>query len=364
MPSYVPTYPTWEDWPSTATPIRASTMQNIDAALITDETQLADHATRLGVLEAGGAAGNDAIARALSLMQYLVADEFSGTVGQPLVAADTGQTYEQQEGAYTFAAGNKATSEVTSTWAANAGTSNVRMRALITPAATGAPGLAFRMGTTAADKLAVQFDATNGLRLNKWDNDASTPIERRTEPFTFTAGQPYWLDVVAWEDIIAAFVDGVLRLVHQLTPAEQTKYGALTRVGLRNSGTATGKAWDHFQVWLATERDLPAIPPNIQTGTAYTLAFTDRVREVWMDNAAANTLTAPNHATVAFPLWTTVPLEQRGIGQTTVAVGAGMTLDAQPGPKLRAQGSTAWLRYEADSSGAITIVRLRGDLVP
>jgi hypothetical protein len=81
---------------------------------------------------------------------------------------------------------------------------------------------------------------------------------------------------------------------------------------------------------------------NAQTGTAYTLVIGDRDKIVELSNAAAITLTVPTNASAAFPVGSSVMLLQTGAGQVTIG-GAGVTINATPGLKLRAQWSSATL---------------------
>jgi len=68
---------------------------------------------------------------------------------------------------------------------------------------------------------------------------------------------------------------------------------------------------------------------NAQTGTTYTLVIGDEYLDgVRMTNASANTLTIPPNADVAFPVNTKILITQGGAGSTTVAAGAGVTLNA------------------------------------
>lgn len=73
--------------------------------------------------------------------------------------------------------------------------------------------------------------------------------------------------------------------------------------------------------------DITVLPGNAQTGTSYTLALTDAASFVTMDNAAANTLTIPANASVAFPVGTVITVGQRGAGTTTIDATAGVTLN-------------------------------------
>jgi hypothetical protein len=62
-----------------------------------------------------------------------------------------------------------------------------------------------------------------------------------------------------------------------------------------------------------------------------------------MSNAAANNLTVPLNSTAAYPIGTQINILQTGAGQTTVVATGGVTINATPGLKLRAQWSSATL---------------------
>jgi hypothetical protein len=64
---------------------------------------------------------------------------------------------------------------------------------------------------------------------------------------------------------------------------------------------------------------------NAQTGTTYTTVLGDANICITMSNASANTLTIPPNASVAYPVGTTLTIEQIAAGLTTVAQGAGVT---------------------------------------
>ena len=67
---------------------------------------------------------------------------------------------------------------------------------------------------------------------------------------------------------------------------------------------------------------------NAQTGTTYTLVLTDASKYVSMSNASANTLTVPPNSSVAFATGTRLMVQQLGAGATTIAAGAGVTINA------------------------------------
>ena len=91
----------------------------------------------------------------------------------------------------------------------------------------------------------------------------------------------------------------------------------------------------------AVEADITNInelQQNEQTGTTYTLALTDSGKVVEMNNASANTLTVPPNSSVAFPVGSQILVLQTGAGQTTLAAGAGVTVNSKDGNlKLSAQ---------------------------
>jgi hypothetical protein len=81
---------------------------------------------------------------------------------------------------------------------------------------------------------------------------------------------------------------------------------------------------------------------NAQTAS-YTLVLTDKDKLVEVSNASANTVTIPLNSSVAFPIGTQITILQTGTGQTTIAGTGGVTVNATPGLKLRAQWSSVTL---------------------
>ena len=82
---------------------------------------------------------------------------------------------------------------------------------------------------------------------------------------------------------------------------------------------------------------------NDQTGTTYTLALADLAKLVTLSNAGAITLTVPLESSVAFAIGDRIDLLQKGAGQVTIVGAGGVTVNATPGLKLRAQWSSATL---------------------
>jgi hypothetical protein len=81
---------------------------------------------------------------------------------------------------------------------------------------------------------------------------------------------------------------------------------------------------------------------NAQTAS-YTLVLADKDKLVEVSNASANTLTVPLNSSVAFPVGTQITILQTGSGQTTITATVGVTVNATPGLKLRAQWSSVTL---------------------
>lgn len=82
---------------------------------------------------------------------------------------------------------------------------------------------------------------------------------------------------------------------------------------------------------------------NAQTGTTYTTVLLDAGKLITLSNAAAITLTVPPSSSIAYAIGTSIDLVQTGAGQITLVGGAGVTVSATPGLKLRAQYSAATL---------------------
>lgn len=80
---------------------------------------------------------------------------------------------------------------------------------------------------------------------------------------------------------------------------------------------------------------------NAQTGTSYTTVLGDASKLVTLSNASAITLTIPTNSSVAYPVGTKIDLAQIGAGQVTVAGAGGVTVNASPTLKFRAQYSAA-----------------------
>jgi hypothetical protein len=95
--------------------------------------------------------------------------------------------------------------------------------------------------------------------------------------------------------------------------------------------------------------ELSDIATNQQT-SSYTLVLSDKNKMVEMNVGSANNVTVPPNSSAAFPVGTQITVLQVGTGQTTVVAGSGVTVNATPGLKLRAQWSSATLVKRATNT--------------
>jgi hypothetical protein len=93
----------------------------------------------------------------------------------------------------------------------------------------------------------------------------------------------------------------------------------------------------------------PGLVINAQT-VSYTLVLSDASKLVEISNGSANNLTVPLNSSVAFLVGTQISLLQTGAGQMTVVPTGGVTINATPGLKLRAQWSSATLIKRAENT--------------
>ena len=123
---------------------------------------------------------------------------------------------------------------------------------------------------------------------------------------------------------------------------------------INNSGVSTSAAIDYSKLNLNNSVDYTDLKDGVakssfrstlndQTGTTYTLALTDLAKLVTLSNAGTITLTVPLNSSAAFAIGDRIDLLQKGAGQVTIVGAGGVTVNATPGLKLRAQWSSATL---------------------
>lgn len=101
--------------------------------------------------------------------------------------------------------------------------------------------------------------------------------------------------------------------------------------------TLTNKTISQSQITNLTTDLAAKFPLNATTNeqtASYTLAITDAQDIVEMNVSTANTLTIPPNSSVAFPVGTSIFVVQTGTGQTTIAAGAGVTVNSYLGLKI------------------------------
>ena len=110
------------------------------------------------------------------------------------------------------------------------------------------------------------------------------------------------------------------------------------------SGAITASAGITFSDGTQTLEGVPSRTPIVQKTDSYTLSsLTERDNLIEMGKATAQTLTIPANSSVAYPVGTSIDVLQTGAGQVTIAGAAGVTVNATPGLKLRAQWSSVTL---------------------
>ena len=116
---------------------------------------------------------------------------------------------------------------------------------------------------------------------------------------------------------------------------------------LRGNASTVAVRWNETSdLWELTEdgTNYDVISKSVQFNqqtASYTLVRADRSKLVEINNASATTLTVPADNSVNFPVGTEVRVLQTGAGQITLTAAAGVTINATPGLKLRAQWSSA-----------------------
>jgi hypothetical protein len=97
-----------------------------------------------------------------------------------------------------------------------------------------------------------------------------------------------------------------------------------------------------------------SLTPISQKTASYTLSsLTERDDLIEMGSASALTLTIPPASAVDYPVGTSIDILQTGAGQVTIAAGAGVTVNATPGLKLRTTWSSCTLFKRAQNTWVV-----------
>jgi hypothetical protein len=97
------------------------------------------------------------------------------------------------------------------------------------------------------------------------------------------------------------------------------------------------------RVTLASDGAFSAPLVRNPVSSSYGLVLADAGRLVEMSNTSATTITVPTNASHAFPEGTQINILQTNSGQVSIAGAGGVSVNASPGLKLRAQWSFATL---------------------
>ena len=97
-----------------------------------------------------------------------------------------------------------------------------------------------------------------------------------------------------------------------------------------------------------------SVTPISQKTESYTLSsLTERDDMIEMGSGSALTLTIPPASAIDYPIGTSIDVLQTGAGQVTIAAGAGVTVNATPGLKLRTTWSSCTLFKRAANTWVV-----------
>jgi len=143
------------------------------------------------------------------------------------------------------------------------------------------------------------------------------------------------------------YLDGVTSAIQTQLDAKQVGNINVSTTELGYLDGVTSAIQTQIDTKLASATAATTYAPlNLVTSAqtaSYTLVLADAGDLVEVSNASANNLTVPLNSSVAFPVGTQINILQTGAGQTTVVATGGVTINATPGLKLRAQWSSATL---------------------
>ena len=122
-------------------------------------------------------------------------------------------------------------------------------------------------------------------------------------------------------------------------------------VGALEATTVTPSSGIVFSDGTQTKQGVPSITPIIQKTASYTLSsLTERDSLIEVASASGTTITIPTNSAVAYPVGTSIDILQTSTGQVTIAGDTGVTVNATPGLKLRAQWSSCTLFKRATNT--------------
>jgi hypothetical protein len=137
--------------------------------------------------------------------------------------------------------------------------------------------------------------------------------------------------------------------------ASPTFTGTVTLPSDTSLGDISSTEFGHLNgVTSSIQTQLDAKQPislaTTNANSSYTLILSDAGKLVEANNASPMTITVPLNSTHAFPTGSQINILQTGVGQATIAAAGGVTINANPGLKLRAQWSFATLIKRAENT--------------
>jgi hypothetical protein len=145
--------------------------------------------------------------------------------------------------------------------------------------------------------------------------------------------------------IVKDVTDGKWKLFKDLTvePATTVDFSSAS-LDILSVGTLESANGVAFSDGTQAKEGVPSRTPIISKTASYTLsAESERDSLIEVSSGSGTTITIPLNSAVAYPVGTTLDILQTNTGQVTIAGDAGVTVNATPGLKLRAQWSSATL---------------------
>jgi hypothetical protein len=201
----------------------------------------------------------------------------------------------------------------------------------------GAAGPAGESGAPGADGA----DGADGIGFPT----LTTPSSQFYDTASTFGSTPFNVDITGTAYIVGSRVRAVwatdpsVYFEGTITAFDTSGGGNLT-VNIDNSSGASGGK-DVFNITLSGGLS-GDVSINEKTAS-YTLVLADKNKIVEMGVGSANNLTVPPESSVNFPIGSQINILQVSSGQTTIVAGAGVTINATPGLKMRAQWSYATL---------------------
>ena len=177
-------------------------------------------------------------------------------------------------------------------------------------------------------KSEVAAVTASSLGLGNVDNtsDANKPVSTAQASAIATAKSEAIADATAQVNSVIAAAPAALNTLDELAAAlgDDANYATTVTTAL------AGK--------------VPSATPISQKTASYTLSsINEKDSMIEMNSASATTVTIPTNAAVAFPIGTSLDVLRVGAGAVDIAAASGVTVNATPGLKLRAQWSSATL---------------------